>query len=495
MTSPLVVLQSDSKPRQPSARGKEARRARGTETARIENRRIRLHPPGEKPWEARGDNHRDKINVEVYDDTYVVFKPAVGALSALAPGDYVAFHVFIASDGDVEALERHFRQTGEPEKLAKANAKRLAKKLVDDGWTRTELPDPPMEPLMAAYFTITRWCNLGCPYCFQGLNDRVNTEMTLEQARLALERIKAVNPGCQIVVTGGEPFGHRRIFEIFDLIEELGLRFVILTNGTFIDEEVARRLTGYAGLEYVQISLDGATPETHEMTRGKGHFAKVMEGIRSVIAHKLTFKLAPTLHEGNVHELRAIAELALDNGGWISPNELKELPHAGLNYEHISLSNESLLEALRDVNKYLIDRFGLARFTELSRQYSRNDPEVCSVTHPNSRFICAMAHSLVDVDWNGDVYPCHLSKGPELVIGNVFEEDFDAIFARVEERGLRVKSHEIEACSGCKFVSTCAGGCRAGAYFNYGTFQHQDELCDLSNTAHLRRLLVGARVS
>ena len=495
MTSPLVVLQSDSRPSQPSVRGRDTRRARGTETARVENRRIRLHPPGEKPWEEREDNHRDKINVEVHDGIHVVFKPAVGALSALDQADYVAFHVFIASAGDVEALERHFRQTGGSEKLAKAKAKRLAKKLVADGWTRTELPDPPLKPLMAVYFTVTRWCNLGCPYCFQGLNDRVNTEMTLEQARLGLAKIKAVNPSSQIIITGGEPFGHSRIFEILDLVDEMGFRFVILSNGTFVDDEIVRRLKGYTGLKYIQISIDGATPETHEMTRGKGHFAKVMACIRSVIAQGLTFKLAPTLHEGNIHELRAIAELALDNGGWLSPNQLKELPHAGLNYEQVSLSNESLRRALRDVNEYLIDRFGLERFMELSRRHSGTDPEVCSVTQPNSRFGCAMAHSLIDVDWNGDVYPCHLAKGPELVIGNVFEEDFDAIFARVEERGIRVESHEIETCSGCKFVSTCAGGCRAGAYFTYGTFQHKDELCDLNYASHLHRLLASNRVS
>ena len=490
MPSPLVVLPNEPRqavPRRPPARG--------TSTASLENRQVRLNPPGEKPWSGREDDHRDRINVEVYDDTYVVFKPSVGALSAMNESDYIAFHVFIAAHGDPAALERYYLQVGETERRAKLRAERLAYRLVREGWTRTELPKPPSSPLASVYFTVTRWCDLGCPYCYQGLNDRVDTEMPLERVRLALERIKAVNPEAQINVTGGEPFSHSRIHDILDMIEELNLPFIILSNGTFIDERAAQHLKSLSGFRYIQISLDGATAETHEITRGKGHFEKAMAGIRNVIAQKLRFKLAPTLHDRNMHELCAIGELAVANGGWMSPNQLKELPHTGLDYTNISMSTDRLLQALRQVNEYLVTRFGLEYVVQVSREYVEHDPEVCSVTQPNSNFICGMAHSLMDVDWNGDVYPCHLSKGPDLKIGNIFEENFDSIFQRVEDRGIRVMSHEIEKCSGCKFVSTCAGGCRAGAWFTYGTLEHEDELCHLNYPNHLRKLLIGAGVS
>ncbi|MEO1370267.1 MAG: SPASM domain-containing protein, partial [Acidobacteriota bacterium] len=78
------------------------------------------------------------------------------------------------------------------------------------------------------------------------------------------------------------------------------------------------------------------------------------------------------------------------------------------------------------------------------------------------------------------------------LIGNIFEEDFASIFQRVEDRGIRVKSNEIEQCSGCKFVSNCAGGCRAGAWFTYGTLEHHDELCEVNYASNLSRLLIGA---
>lgn len=466
--------------------------ARGTKTALVQNRQIRLHARGDRPWEGRADDHRDRVNIERHADVFLAYRPSIGALSALQESELIPFHVFTGAPDGRAALESYFLRIGRSDRTAAFYADRMSQKWVADGWTRTELPRPPDAPLQSAYFTVTRYCDLACPYCYQGLNDRRNTEMSLEQARLVLGRIRDVNPNCQINVSGGEPFSHSRIHEMLDLIEEHRLPFVILSNGTFVDEAAARHLKSLSGFRYLQISLDGATEETHAITRGKGHFPKAMAAIQSIIAQGLRFKLAPTVHDQNMHELKAIGELAVAHGGWMSPNQLKELPHAGLNYTNLAMSSDGLMQALRGLNEHLIGKFGLARFTELSRQYQSWDPEVCSVTGPNANFICGMAHSLVDVDWNGDVYPCHLSKGPDLKIGNAFQEDFTAIFKRVEERGLRVRSNEIEKCSGCKFVSNCAGGCRAGAWFTYGTLEHEDELCDINYRSHLSRLLIGA---
>jgi radical SAM protein with 4Fe4S-binding SPASM domain len=486
----LVVLQDPPKTAKP-----KRSLARGTQTALIPERRLRLHAPGDRPWEGAPQDHRQQINVERHGNAYVVYKPSVGAVSALNERDYMAFTLFVETQGDRSAMARYYAQMGASDAAAAEFADKLAERLTREGWTRTERPQPSDAPLQAAYLTVTRYCDLTCPYCYQGLNDRVNTDMTIAQVQLVLDRVKAINPACQIMVAGGEPFTHPHIHKILDMIDAAGFPFVILSNGTFIDEATAAHLKASSHFRCIQISIDGATAETHELTRGKGHFPKVMAAIRNIIAQGLPFKLAPTVHNKNMHEMAALGELAIGNGGWLSPNNLKELPHPGLNYTDLVMSNEGLMESLKVVNDHLVAKFGLDKISELSNRYAMVEPEVCSVTQPNSTFICGMAHALMDIDWNGDVYPCHLSKGPELRIGNIFQEDFPAIFRRVEERGIRVKSHEIEKCSGCKFNSTCAGGCRAGAWFTYGTLEHEDEMCEVQYPAYLRRLLVGVSTS
>jgi radical SAM protein with 4Fe4S-binding SPASM domain len=486
MATRLVVVQ------QPSERPRPPRpRARGTKVSQVEDYKIRLHERGDRPWEGTPDDHRDRINVEQHGDQFVVYKPSVGALSAFNERDFIAFQLFIHTNGDRQAVARYFAGLGATPEAAAKIADRFVGRCVSAGWTRTARPEPSQERLQAAYFTPTRYCDRTCPYCYQGLNDRVHTEMTWEQIELVVSRIKETNPRCRIVVAGGEPFSHSRIRDILQLINDEGFPFVILTNGTYLDIETARFLKTLGGLATVQISLDGATAETHELTRGKGHFALVMRAIHNVIDQGLPFMLAPTVHSKNMHEVTAIADLAVKNGGWLSPNALKELPHAGLNYTNLELTQEQHSASLRAVNDHMVATYGLDLILQRAQEYAKGDPEVCSATQPNSTFICGMAHSLVDIDWNGDVYPCHLSKGPDLVIGNIFREDFAAIFQRVEDKHIRVMSYEIEQCSGCKFNSTCAGGCRAGAWFTYGTMEHPSDACEHSYLLQLDKLLIG----
>jgi radical SAM protein with 4Fe4S-binding SPASM domain len=433
------------------------------------------------------------VDIEVQQGAFVLSKPAVGALSALGGSDVLAFCRFYPLRMDLpraaEAVAAVFGSELEPAQVS-AVTHAFLERMQRDGWVRDQLPRTELEPLKSIYFTVTRRCDLACHYCYQGLANRSHTDMSLEHAALALDKIKRVNPRSIIIVTGGEPFAHPRIFEILDEVNRRGFRFTILSNGTYIDEACAARLKALEHFWYIQLSMDGITEETHALTRGRGHLEKVRRAFDSIVGHGLPFVLAPTAHDGNLHELYDVAALAIEHGGWCKPNNLREFPHKGLRFDRIYLSNDRLLEALRDMNRRLIERFGLAQMSKIGGPYQ--GVSVCSVDTPNAKFICGMAHSLMDLDWNGEVYPCHLTKDRELIIGNLFEEDFDAIFRRVREKKIRVESHEIPKCSGCKFVSTCGGGCRAGAWFSYGSLAREDNLCDMNYESSMKRLLVGA---
>jgi radical SAM protein with 4Fe4S-binding SPASM domain len=309
--------------------------------------------------------------------------------------------------------------------------------------------------------------------------------MTLDVAAAVLDRIHEVNPSCQLNISGGEPLGHPGLLEILGLVERRRHPWVLLTNGTLLDRAMARHLGGARGLRYVHLSIDGLSAASHERTRGKGHHAKVMAALDALITEEVPFVLAPTIHEGNLHELPAMAELAFRSGGWISPNQLRQLPHPGLDFTGLDAGPETVLETLRVINGHLIEQFGRDEVETRAARFS--EQVLCAAPRPNTRLVCGMAHSLIDVDWNGDVYPCHLLKDPALVLGNLAEEGWEQIHRRTEARGLRVRSTEIPRCSTCTFVSTCGGGCRAGAWYHFGTLQHEDDACELNYAARVRR--------
>ena len=63
-----------------------------------------------------------------------------------------------------------------------------------------------------------------------------------------------------------------------------GLRMVLATNGTFVTDEVARKLIA-AGIRRVSVSIDGPDPASHDAFRGvPGAFAEAMAGIEGIRA-------------------------------------------------------------------------------------------------------------------------------------------------------------------------------------------------------------------
>ena len=433
----------------------------------------------------------DGVDVEAHGNVFVASKPSVGALSAFSAPELLAFHSFYPARHDLDVataeINEIFERMEVPEDIRALATPSFLERMDKDGWLRDALPQTTSEQLRSVYFTVTRRCDLACRYCYQGLANRSHTDMTLEQAKLSLDKIAAFNPNCLLMITGGEPFAHDQIFEILEEANARGLRFTILSNGTHIDDAAAARLQAMENFWYIQLSIDGITEEVHSMTRGKGHLEKVLRAFRSVVDHKLPFVLAPTCHDANLHELVDIASLAIEHGGWCKPNNMREFPHEGLSYDKVHLSNDRLLDALREMNIALLERFGLERMAEVGSPYQ--GAAVCSVDTPNAKFICGMGHSLVDLDWNGDIYPCHLTKDEKLILGNLYTESWEAIFDRAQERRVRVKSHEIPKCSSCKFVSNCGGGCRAGAWFAYGSLAREDNLCDINYESSMRKLV------
>lgn len=433
--------------------------------------------------------------VEQHGDLLLVSNPRVGALTVMTDADLTALHLLDLSDGSVDALADYFGHCGLGGADPHDHAEGFRARVVRDGWMRTAYPNAEGPPLITAYVTITRECNLACPYCYQGLSARRGRHMPIERIRDLFGKIAAVNPDCYIILTGGEPLMHPDIHEIFDLIDASSFRLTILTNGMYIDAAMAERMARLERLDVVQISLDGMTEEVSAISRGRGALPKILAGIDQAIAAKLPFVLAPTLHSQNLHQINEMAAFAVENGGYIKPNNLRSFPQdnerqkpaAAKFLQQLELSERDLMQVARDLDAGLVERYGQERVLALKARYLRYSK--CSVDDHNAKGLCGIGWSLLDIDWNGEVYPCHLAKTPELKLGNIFEASFEDLFEEARARGIRRKSNEISGCSSCNFVSRCAGGCRMGAYYANGGFEKNDNLCHYNYQGNLRRAL------
>ena len=86
------------------------------------------------------------------------------------------------------------------------------------------------------------------------------------------------------------------------------MRCVISTNGTLIDEKMARILKEI-GLSYVGISLDGMK-ETNDTFRGvRGAFDAAMNGLRNCRKEGIKVGLRFTVNKRNVKDIPAIFDM------------------------------------------------------------------------------------------------------------------------------------------------------------------------------------------
>ena len=138
-------------------------------------------------------------------------------------------------------------------------------------------------------------CNLRCDYCC------VRSSPTAPRRELGLARVQQIAREAaalgvkEIFVTGGEPFLLEDIGEILASCAAVAPT-TVLTNGTLFTGRRAETLRTLPRDRIVlQISLDSATPDRHDLHRGFGTWARTRDGIQRARAQGFRVRLAATV--------------------------------------------------------------------------------------------------------------------------------------------------------------------------------------------------------
>ncbi|MGB4505242.1 MAG: radical SAM protein [Syntrophaceticus sp.] len=143
----------------------------------------------------------------------------------------------------------------------------------------------------------TSACNLKCTGCWAGeytKHDQLEPEL--------FDRIltEAKELGIYaVVVSGGEPFVYPYLLDIAEKHNDMA--FMIYTNGTKINEEVADRIKDLANISPA-ISLEGWEEET-DARRGKGTFKKIIAAMERLRERGLFFGTSVTVTKDNLNVL------------------------------------------------------------------------------------------------------------------------------------------------------------------------------------------------
>lgn len=126
---------------------------------------------------------------------------------------------------------------------------------------------------------VTYRCNFKCKICdfWKECHDPAE-ELSLKDIRMIGRKLNKL--GTLIIsLAGGEPLMRRDLYDVIRILNEENHFPILITNGWFVDEAVARDILG-AGLQEISVSVDYADPEKHDAQRGKkGAWARAINAL------------------------------------------------------------------------------------------------------------------------------------------------------------------------------------------------------------------------
>jgi MoaA/NifB/PqqE/SkfB family radical SAM enzyme len=159
---------------------------------------------------------------------------------------------------------------------------------------------------------LTNKCDLRCPHCFDERHAATgDASLALIDAILVDAKACGID---ELVFTGGEPTIHRSFTEIGGRVAAAGFGIGVVTNGRRFDLVAAMAHRHRSQFRGVTFSLDGAREDTHDRSRGRGSFRRVMRAVTQCFFSRLPFTLNMVLTGQNCGEVEEMIDLATRTG-------------------------------------------------------------------------------------------------------------------------------------------------------------------------------------
>jgi radical SAM protein with 4Fe4S-binding SPASM domain len=315
---------------------------------------------------------------------------------------------------------------------------------------------------------VTGACNLACRMCLVRYRPKLGRRegaMCFHTFRSIVDELPDLE---KVTLQGlGEPLLAPDLFRMIEYAAARGIRMGFNTNGTFLTPERSERLVRL-GLDWLHVSLDGATAETYEDIRHGSSFARVRENVIALVdvmrrldAERPRLQLVFVAMRRNVRELPALVRLAAEWGVgavWVQnlSHSFSDTDPSGSYAEIREYAEEEALwgdddrvEARRlfDEARVLGEALGVkVRLPRLDEPPPR--------PRASGQPACHWPFTSAYVTHDGKVQPCCMVMGSDRsVLGDVGTHRFEAIWHGREyvsfRSGLIGDAEPPEVCRGC----------------------------------------------
>ncbi|MFC0267771.1 pyrroloquinoline quinone biosynthesis protein PqqE [Kushneria aurantia] len=334
--------------------------------------------------------------------------------------------------------------------------------------------EPRIDPPMGLLAELTHRCPLQCPYCSNPVElERRSDELTTADWQRILCEAAALGV-LQVHLSGGEPAARRDLTELVATCAEQQLYSNLITAGVNISPQRLAELAD-AGLDHVQLSFQGATPEVTEQVSGlRGAHDKKRAFAAEVRALELPLTLNVVLHRANIDQVDDFIALALALGA-----ERLELAHA--QYYGWALHNRSALmppraevmAALAKVEQAQARLKGRLAIDSVVPDYYARRPKPC---------MNGWGRQTLNVTPSGLGLPCHAAQRiPGLEFWSLREHTLADVWYRSPAfNAFRGTDFLPDTCQRCERRDIDFGGCRCQALMVTGDARQMDPVCEFS---------------
>ena len=298
-------------------------------------------------------------------------------------------------------------------------------------------------------------CNYKCVFCewFSPMRSKLRNEIlspncyvNMDVYRELVKELSAL--GTKIILIDYlEPFTDPDLIEKIRYAKLHGLKCIIITNGSLINETNAEKLVDL-NLDYLNVSINAASPETypkihvtenretfHRIVSMISHIESLKEKRRSDCPH---IRLSMVVCNRNYHDIVKLVDLC-HNIGVKNVLFKKMIPTSKEIAEELDLTQVQEAE----MKEYLVEA------SESAKRYCINvDVEWSGWvdSQKTADMPCYYGWLFSMIDGDGNVYPCCFQdRGPQSILGNISKERFSSVWYSKNYQEFRRKYKNIDA--------------------------------------------------
>jgi Predicted Fe-S oxidoreductases len=320
------------------------------------------------------------------------------------------------------------------------------------------------------FLELTLRCNERCVHCGSCCGNIESKELTLEQYKDFLFKIKQDfgTNDIQLCITGGEPLLRKDFFDIVSYADSLGFSWGMTSNGTLIDDEIAADLEK-CGMSTISISIDGMRESHDRFRRTPGGWDLAIKGINSLISRKAfeDIQVTTVVHKDNIEELEQLynylCTIDIDSWRLVTIEPIGRAKDAGLNLN--AREYKQVFDFIREKRAQNMPvLYGCTHYLGVNYEREVRD----------WYFLCNAGVYTAGIRANGDIGAClDIEMKPEILEGNILKDDFTAVWKngfKVYRTNLYNRSTKCLACSEREF-------CGGGSFHSWDFEKNEQRVC------------------